>query len=331
MNLLTEKIFKKLNKFLEERAGGKDLPEAEMNKLIQRFMDEHNVNLPTEPLSEKNAETVEDYLELIHGADSVPKMRKILKKAEKLFPDSTDIQLMAVQGEPVAYKRLQRVGEIVDKERKRLEKEGYFEKSCIGHFWLEVETRPFMRAYYSYAKWLRDDGHVKQAIVCYEEMLKLCDSDNLGVRYALMHAYAALEDEDGAKKLSKIFDDDASVSFFMPQMLLYYRLGKLDKAGEIMKEIYELNANASKFFAAYGTNRFLKPGRNALPNGMYAFGSIEEFNICYVDNDDCYAAADGFMLWCKEEVKKFASDTEAKATETAKKTMKKTTKKNNKK
>ena len=67
------------------------------------------------------------------------------------------------------------------------------DKENIGSFWLIVETHPYMRVKFAYANLLKDCGMLIAAISEYEDMMRLCKNDNLGVRHTLMYLYAVTE------------------------------------------------------------------------------------------------------------------------------------------
>lgn len=48
------------------------------------------------------------------------------------------------------------------------------DKENIGSFWLMVETRPYMRIKFAYAKFLKECGMLSTAISECEDMIKLC-------------------------------------------------------------------------------------------------------------------------------------------------------------
>ena len=58
-----------------------------------------------------------------------------------------------------------------------------------------VETRPYMRIKFAYAKFLKECGMLSTAISECEDMIKLCKNDNLGVRHTLMYLYAVTEND----------------------------------------------------------------------------------------------------------------------------------------
>ena len=61
-----------------------------------------------------------------------------------------------------------------------MKEQGYFDKECMGDFWLILETRHYMRARHQYVTLLSQCRMIKKAITECEEMLKLCEGDNLG-------------------------------------------------------------------------------------------------------------------------------------------------------
>ena len=65
------------------------------------------------------------------------------------------------------------------------------DKENIGSFWLMVETRPYMRIKFAYAKFLKECAAISEC----EDMIKLCKNDNLGVRHTLIYLYAVTEND----------------------------------------------------------------------------------------------------------------------------------------
>lgn len=55
-------------------------------------------------------------------------------------------------------------------------------------------------------RFILEHGMLHRAIDQGRRLLELCETDNLGVRYALMHLYACVEDEMHALALVKQFD-----------------------------------------------------------------------------------------------------------------------------
>jgi tetratricopeptide (TPR) repeat protein len=98
-------------------------------------------------------------------------------------------------------------------------------KQDKGHFWLMIETRPFMRAMAGLAEGLGESGnpeHQDEAIEIYEEMLELNPGDNQGVRYPLVGCYLTRRRYDDASALLSQFEEDAMAPFAWARVLLAY-------------------------------------------------------------------------------------------------------------
>lgn len=99
-----------------------------------------------------------------------------------------------------------KLSEAVKNGTRFMEKEGLMDGDSIGEFWGILETRPYMRLLNRYADFMAEAGMMGLAAKEYEEMIRLSENDNLGVRYSLMHVYAYLEQEEPALELHKKYD-----------------------------------------------------------------------------------------------------------------------------
>lgn len=123
---------------------------------------------------------------------------------------------------------------------------GVFQES-MGDFWLAIETRPYMRVYHTYFEALISCGMLRQAIHAGERMLELCEGDNLGVRYQLMHLYVQMEDEMHALALHKKYDSYEETQMLLPLAVLYYKLNQFDRAGAYLNRLAAVNKDTKKF------------------------------------------------------------------------------------
>ena len=144
-------------------------------------------------------------------------------------------------------KALENYKKLIDKATKKLEEQGFFSEDCIGDFWIIMETRPYMRLRFDYMEILIEGSKMCLAINECEEMLRLCEGDNLGIRYRLMHLYVYLEDEQAALKLLEKYPDDESTQFLLPMSILYYKLGNLTEATRYLKKLNSVNKDTYKF------------------------------------------------------------------------------------
>ena len=130
-----------------------------------------------------------------------------------------------------------------------MRKAGAF-KEYSGQFWTVPETRPYMRVRYTYFDVLISCGMMRQAISEGQRLLELCESDDLGVRYQLMHLYVFMEDEMHALALHKQFDSYEETQMLLPLAVLYYKLNQFDKAEDYIKRLAKANKDAKKFLRA---------------------------------------------------------------------------------
>lgn len=78
-------------------------------------------------------------------------------------------------------------------------------------------------------------------------MLELCEGDNLGVRYQLMHLYVQMEDEMHALALHKKYDSYEETQMLLPLAVLYYKLNQFDRAGAYLNRLAAVNKDTKKF------------------------------------------------------------------------------------
>ncbi|WP_318361329.1 hypothetical protein [uncultured Agathobaculum sp.] len=240
----TEKLMLELQKFLEEHAD-EIVDEQSFDRLQEQFMAEHTAML--EPASTE-PETAYDYLELAQEARSKKQRMAYLNKAVEVEPDNVDAQLQLLLNthEDKPATQLPELKKLLEAEETKLKKMGVFQES-MGDFWLAIETRPYMRVYHTYFEALIFCGMLRQAIHAGERMLELCEGDNLGVRYRLMHLYVQMEDEMHALALHKKYDSYEETQMLLPLAVLYYKLNQFDKAGAYLNRLAAVNKDTKKF------------------------------------------------------------------------------------
>lgn len=253
-----------LNEFLAN-ANAKN--EEELNEKLQEFMKKYNngeIEYTNTPL--------DDAYELLGKAQNAKTKKESIKLAKQAYDmcrDCFDALLFQVELEDNSIKRDKLLNEGLDYEKERLEKEGYFKKDTIGHFYDIFETRPYIGGLYRKANYLIIDGKAKQARDVCLEILRLNNNDNTGARYLLMAIYAYLEEEKEMLKLSKKYQED-TLQMLFPQFILYYKLGKEKEAKELLDIINKENPHFIKFF-----KRTIKPNMD-IPYGSYSIGDSSE-------------------------------------------------------
>ena len=144
-------------------------------------------------------EQSDDLLFEAYDEPVITKAIKLAKQALEINPDNIDAENFITKYETNTIKKLKKYAETLNKEKNNLEKEDLFNKENIGIFWGLIETRPYMRTKHCYMKTMIELGRYTEAIKQGEELLELCKSDNLGVRYMIIGLYTVLEKFDKAK------------------------------------------------------------------------------------------------------------------------------------
>lgn len=267
----------KFNNMLNEFLANVDVKdEKELDKKLQEFMAKYNageVEYEDTPLDEAY-----ELLEKAQYAETEKEAIKLAKQAYDKCPECFDAILFQVELEKNSLKRDKLLNDGLEFEKNRLQKEKYFDKNNIGHFYGIFETRPYMRGLYYKAMFLLLDGKVKQARDVCKEMLKLNENDNTGARYLLMAIYAYLEEEKEMLALYKKYPEE-NLEMVFPLFALYYKLGNDKKAKEYLNKINELNPNFVKYFK--GTIKINKK----VPEGYYGRGDASEV-IMYFEQYD---------------------------------------------
>ena len=174
-----------------------------------------------------------------------------LRKALELEPDNLDARLQMITCTTEHHLDEQRLAlqELLALAEQQMKEAGAF-KEYTGEFWTAPETRPYMRVRYTYFDVLISCGMMRQAISEGQRLLELCESDDLGVRYQLMHLYVFMEDEMHALALHKQFDSYEETQMLLPLAVLYYKLNQFDKAEDYIKRLSKANKDTKKFLRA---------------------------------------------------------------------------------
>ncbi len=199
---------------------------------------------------------------------------KLAKKALEINPNNIDAENFITKFETNTIKKLKKYEETLNKEKANLEKEDFFNKENIGIFWGLIETRPYMRTKHSYMLTLMELGRYTEAIRQGEELLKLCESDNLGIRHLIIGLYTVLEKFAEAKEIYNKYSDDSTFMLF-PLSIMYYKKGDYRKCKKLLKEIQENNEYILNYLI--GRKKFSKAKIEDIEiNGTYSWGSEAE-------------------------------------------------------
>ena len=301
MSRESEKALKAMHQFLDEN-GAEDMSMDEVNGLLQKFTTDYNGNLPGR-VTEKTAKTADDFLELVEEAPTKAKAEKYIKKALELEPDNMDaISASLDMIEDSTWEYYQKLSEAVKNGTRYMEKEGLMDEDSIGEFWGILETRPYMRLLNRYADFMAEAGMMTLAARQYEEMIRLSENDNLGVRYSLMHVYAYLEQEEPALELHKKYDGYEETQMLLPLSVLYFKRGDFDKAEDYLKRLCTANKDTKKFFRAIKKDKLDHYVEEISGYGYQPF-TIQELIVELMENSFLFRMVPLYMEWAYEKTR----------------------------
>lgn len=246
-----------------------------------------------------NERDIFDYFELIDNAKTKKERDIYINQALLLDPENLDLLLIKNEEKKRNQDEyLAGLEEIVAIGNKQMQEGGYF-KNSKGEFWLVFETRPYMSACYDYLTALMMNGFVTRAIKECERLLELCEDDNLGIRYDLMHLCALTENRERAEKLQKQYKEDYSTQMKLPLCFLYYKIGETEKAEKLLLETYKFNKDLLKFVKKILADKIYEEF-DKLSGIGYRPGTIEELLVEYERYCLIFACCPLFFIWIKK-------------------------------
>lgn len=300
----TEKIMKEMQAFMERNATA-DMEIDDLNELARQFMEQQNQR-PKPELTEKTAKTADDWLELAEkawDAGNESNAFRLARKALKLDPQNFDAESLCIRcGSKDPFDYMKKLEQAIARATKIMEREGYMDAESTGRFWGILETRPYMRLWDEYSQILLRLGMMRKAMSAYEEMIRLCENDNLGSRFALMHLYAFLEEEKKAASLYKQFEECDQTMMVLPLSVLYYKMGDFIKAEKYLKRLAKFNKDTKAFFQSFVEDR--TPPQIELNKYGYRPYSMEELLVDYSENDYLFKSVGLFFQWAYDVLKK---------------------------
>jgi tetratricopeptide (TPR) repeat protein len=162
-----------------------------------------------------------------------------------------------------------------------------------GHFWLVLETRPYMRARSGLAGCLWELGKREQAIGHLQDMLKLNPGDNQGIRYILLSYLLEKGPDSTVDELLQMYSDDGSATWSYSRALFTFRKqGSSPTARKHLQEALRSNSHVPAFL--------LQSKR--LPIKMpdtIGFGDEAEAIVYVAYNSHLWAAEEGAVDWLR--------------------------------
>lgn len=286
--------------YLVENGLTGPISQKQHEEAFDRFMDERGMDF----LMQEALEDMDEDLQRAYDAESKAETLKYAKRSLKNNPRNVEAETLIAQCQEKSEDDLQKKYlKILEKEEKKLKNDGIWEDESIGDFWLIAETRPYMRLYNSYVDSLIVTRKFRKAAAESEKMLQLCENDNLGIRYRLMHIYAYLEEETAAQRLYRQYEEENCTMFLLPLAVLYYKLDDLKTAAGYLKQLFQVNPECKIFFELQDVEpEKIEEAINAsmdklAETGGYKPGSLEEFLVITQEEQYLYESEASFWIW----------------------------------
>ena len=303
MSRQTEKVFREMDAYLaahQDEIHG----DADVERLVTAFMEEHNAAVHSAFGAERNGEmTADDWLEKAEKESSGKKRLECIRKALALEPENLDAVCMEI-GEECGkdYELLrERYSAALLRADEIMRRDGWFAQENIGDFWGLPETRPYMRLRFAYFAALIGCGRIGAAIREGREMLRLCENDNMGIRYRLMHLYAMLEDKKSMLALHRRYEQYDETQMLLPLSVVFYKTGEAEKAKEYLLRLFAVTPDTKKFI-----HRLNRGELDFLDEIAYELGyrpfSTEELAAEFRENAALFAFIPGYFSWADREL-----------------------------
>ena len=135
--------------------------------------------------------------------------------------------------------------------------------------------------------------------------IHICEHDNMGVRYQLMHIYAYFEDEQAALALHKQYDGYNETEMLLPLSVLYYKKGDYTKALSYLRRLNDANKDVRNFF---GSLAGYEDFDDSLPEPELEYGfrpnTIEELMLEVEANSFLFMNMDAYLDWAYRQILK---------------------------
>ena len=301
----TEKIMKELFGYIEKNGGAET--DEDFRRMADQFIMNYNASIHVQPgLNEDTAQTSDDWMELAEETDDKDDAIRYARNALSLDPDNLDAETMIAfnTDHEDVLDNLLAMRKVCDHGEKLMKQHGYLDKDA-GEFWMVLETRPYIRALNMRMELEISCGMYKLAEATGEEIIRLNNNDNTGVRLALMSLYATTLDQKPAEELIKKFSENGLDSgMLLALSALYFRLGNFVKAEETLRELQHRNKDTRRFFKAI-TDQKLDDYRTDEMSWGYEPGTISELITIYDESSFLWQSEGiiSYYLWAAQELK----------------------------
>lgn len=229
-----------------------------------------------------------ELLEKAFNTKNDNKAKQLAKEAYSTCSDCIEAIHLLADLEPIVMKKENIMLDAIKKEKKKLEKKGLFEKENIGLFYTIYETRTYIKLLYLLVGFYMAFEKMNKAKETCLEIMRLNESDNIGVRYILMSLYAYFEDETALKKMQKKYGLDC-LQALLPMLVLYYKKSDYKALDDTLLEINKVNKNFIK--SVKNPELFI----NSKSDSYFCVGDISEVIVASQLNE--FLLTDGLLSY----------------------------------
>ena len=171
-------------------------------------------------------------------------------------------------------------------------------RELAGEFWVDLRTRPFMRAQLGLGIALAEKDQLAKAVPHFQELLALDPDDHLDVRSLLLPALLELERDLDAAKLLKTSDKDTATWAYGRALLAFRLSGNSEAARRELRRAFENNSYVAEILVRKNQQR---------SSALGATGSLDEAVDCSERLRYAYAKTDGALPWLAEEEERWCA------------------------
>lgn len=276
------KVMKDLQRLLETQDFKN---EKEVNEFLSKYQSEGIPEFPEEVLNTK--EKAEDK---VYQAYESSKTKGIKLAEEALKLDEKCIMAYQYLGEQ--QNNLNKAKEYYQKGVEIGKKKfgGKYEEENKGHFWMIIETRPYMTCLFNLSECEYMSGNINESIRIIEYLLVLNPNDNQGVRYILSSHLLEAKEYAKYEKYANANKDDGGIFFkFNNALYEFIKLGNSLKSINLLKQ-----AMAHNLYVISKLDKTSKMRSNS-----YSIGSKEEANYYCEYNAKNWKNVKGAIEWAK--------------------------------
>jgi hypothetical protein len=249
--------------------------------------------------TEAEQDRICDYMERAWEAAKPADGAKWAGKALDIDPDQLDAYIILSKATQTKAEQIAFLSEGARRGHKRWAEE--IKRPAESHFWLDVDTRPFMRNVHWLTLLQWETGERNEAITNGKFLLKINPNDNQGIRYLLLNWYPVTQNWDAHSKLIKKYTNDSGSDYLYARCLNLFHYEQ--DADVALKEAFEANPYVSEYLI---DQKRQPPKDNSALSGFVTQGSEAEAHVYAKASRDGWSSVKGALDWLSDMSKKDA-------------------------